>query len=353
MQKIKIGNRVIGEGERVFIIAEAGVNHNGSMERAKELIVKAAQAGADAIKFQTYTADELVVKGTPKFWDDGSEKGKKDQYETYQETGGFPLENYPELIKYCEGNNIEFLSTPFSYEAADYLNSIGMKAFKVASSDMSTLPYLNHIAHFGKPILLSTGASTIEEIREAVNTIEKTGNKQIVILHCTLCYPTAPKDANFNLIQTIKKEFPEYLVGVSDHTLGILSSMVVAVMGASIIEKHFTADKTIPYPIDHRLAVDPADLKNLVGGLKFIDALKGSAEKRIFDCEKETREYDKRSIVSKIDIPAGAKITAEMITYKRPGTGIWPKNKDRIIGSIAKRTIKADTIFQWDDILQN
>lgn len=346
MKNITIGNKTIGDG--VYVIAEFGVNHNGSLERAKEGITKAARAGADAIKFQTYTADELVVKGTPKFWDWEGDKDKETQYDAYKAIGGFPYEWYPELIKCCEENNIEFLSTPFSFEAADFLHSIGMKAFKVASSDLSTLPYLEHIAKYGKPILLSTGSSTIEEIEEAVNAIKKAGNDDIVILHCTLCYPTKPEDANLNLIKSLKERFPEYPIGISDHTLGSLSSIIAAAMGAQVIEKHYTVDKTLPDSADHWLSVDPKELAEIVEGAKLVTVLAGSDQKRVFESEKETRIYDKRSIVSKTDIPKGTAIKEEMITYKRPGTGIWPAYKDKVLGMVAKEDIKNDTTLQWE-----
>jgi sialic acid synthase SpsE len=342
-QMIKIGDKVLGE--KPYIIAEFGVNHNGSFERAKEAIVAAAQAGADAIKFQTYTADELVVKGTPKFWkSEGGDIGN-DQYEAYKALGGTPYEWYPELMKICEDNGIEFLSTPFSIKAADYLNSIGMKAFKVASSDLSTLPYLEHIAKFGKPILLSTGASTMEEIHEAVETIENAGNTQIVVLHCTLCYPTKPEDANFNMIRTLSKEFPFYAVGISDHTLGVESSIVAAAYGAQVIEKHFTVDKTLPDSADHWLSVDPSELKEIVDRSSVYG---GYSEKFVLDCENETRIYDKRSLVSACDIIKGTVITKDMITYKRPGTGIWPKFLPIVVGKKALIDIKEDTTLTWD-----
>ncbi len=344
---MKIGNKGLGNG--VYVIAEAGVNHNGSLERAKELIKAASQAGADAIKFQTYTADELVCKGTPKFWkSEGGDVGN-DQYEAYAKLGGFPYELYPELIKYCDENNIEFLSTPFSFEAADKLNEMGVRAFKIASSDMSHLPFLKHIAEFNKPILLSTGASTMEEVREAVKTIESTGNTQIVILHCTLKYPTEPADANFNVMRTLQKEFI-YPVGLSDHTLGVFPSVVAMSLGALVIEKHFTLDKTLPDSADHWLSLDPAELKELCCFAKDIDLLRGSYKKEVLPCEKETRIYDKRSIVSKVTIPKGTEITEEMITYKRPGSGIWPKYYKQVIGSIAKEHISEDRPITWEDI---
>lgn len=352
VSQMKIGNKEIG-GTRTYIIAEFGVNHNGSLERAKEAIEKAAKAGADAIKFQTYTADELVVKGTPKFWNAESKVDEGlDQYEAYKALEGFKYEWYPELMQYCERHKIEFLSTPFSFEAADYLNSIGMKAFKVASSDMSHLPYLRHIAKYKKPIILSTGASDIGEVKEAVRTIEEAGNENIIILHCTLKYPTPPEDANFNIIQTLKKEFAWYPIGLSDHTMGSFSSVVAVAMGAQVIEKHYTVDKTLGKSADHWLSVDPIELAEIVDGARKVEILKGRRDKCVYLAEKDTRRLDKRSIVSKVDIKPGTKITEDMITYKRPGTGIWPKHLDRLLTKTAKVFIKADTTLQWEHFHQ-
>ena len=345
---MQIGNKHIGKG-RTYVIAEFGVNHNGSLERAKEGIIKAAMAGADAIKFQTYTANELVVKGTPKFWDAESKVDEGlDQHQAYQALEGFKYEWYPELIDCCEKNGIEFLSTPFSFEAADYLNSIGMKAFKVASSDMSTLPYLKHIARYQKPIILSTGASSLDEIKEAVRAIEEEGNEQIILLHCTLCYPTKDEDANYNLIRTLKKEFKFYPVGVSDHTMGSFTSTIAVAMGAEVVEKHYTVDKTLGMSADHWLSVDPTELGEIVAGARRIEVLRGSSLKCVFNAESETRKYDKRSIVSKRNIKSGEQITEDMLTYKRPGTGIWPKHLARVLKKTAKVNIPADTTLDWE-----
>lgn len=355
MKNIKIGNKRLDEG--TFVVAEFGVNHNGSLERAKEGIIAAAKAGADAIKFQTYTADELVCKGTPKFWN-FEDDNDKDQYQAYEGLGGEPREWYPELMKTCEENNIEFLTTVFSEETADYFNELGMKAFKIASSDMSTLPLLDHIARFHKPILLSTGASTLAEIKEAVKTIECAGNFQIVILHCTLAYPTMykdknqhPEDANLNLINTLQDEFPQYLVGISDHTMGNFSSVIAAAMGASVVEKHFTVDKTLGKSADHWFSVDPNELFSMTEFIKNVNILKGSKEKQVFPCEAETRKNDKRSLVAKTDITAGTVIKREMLTYKRPGTGIWPNKINKVIGMKTLEEIPADSIITWDMVI--
>lgn len=324
-----------------LVIAEAGVNYRGGgsineqLDRAIELIAQAKKAGADAIKFQTYTADELVVKGTPKFWDWEGDKKWETQYDAYKALGGLDYPFYKHLFYYAEKVGIECFSTPFSIEAADKLNDMGMKSFKIASSDMSTIPLIKHIARFQKPILLSTGASTLEEIHEAVKAIEEEDNTKIIILHCTLCYPTKPEDANFNLIKTLKDTFPDYVVGLSDHTLGVDPSILAVSLGAMVIEKHFTTDKTLPDSADHWLSVDPIELSKITEAFKGwpdvefqftydIEPYMGSKEKKVFDCEKETRIWDKRSIVSKVDIPKDTVITEDMLTFKRPGTGIWP-----------------------------
>ena len=348
---MKLGDKHIGKG-RTYVIAEAGVNHNGSFERAKELVRKAAEAGADAIKFQTYTADELVVKGTPKFWDWDGDKKYESQYDAYKALEGFKREWYKDLIGYCKLHNIEFLSTPFSIESADFLNSLGVSAFKIASSDMSTLPFLKHIARFQKPIILSTGASDLSEVKEAVKTIEDEGNENIVILHCTLSYPTKDEDANLEIIRTLKKQFPFYPIGLSDHTLGVFPSLVAIAMGASVLEKHYTIDKTLGESADHWLSVDPQELKEIVDGARRIEKLKGSGIKAVHDAERETRKYDKRSLVTKIPIREGQVITEEMVTYKRPGTGIWPKHLKRVVGRKVRMALPADTILVWEHFHQ-
>lgn len=357
MTEIKIGNKTIGGNNPCYVIAEFGVNHNGSLERAKEAVIKAAKAGADAIKFQTYTADELVVKGTPKFWKFEDDKDK-DQHEAYKGIGGFPLENYIEIKKLCDENNIEFLSTPFSIEGANFLNSIGMKAFKIASSDLSYHQFLQHIAKFNKPMLLSTGAATLGEIEEAVRVIQEAGNNKIIILHCTLCYPTMYpdrnvhyEDANLNLLKTLKQSFPDCEVGISDHTQTAFSSIIAYALGASVVEKHYTVDKTLGFSADHWFSVDPKELKEIVDGCKNIDILKGSSVKKVFECEKDTRKLDKRSLVSKVQIKKGQLITKEMLTCKRPGTGIPPKFMDIIAGKVAQRDINEDSVLQWEDVM--
>jgi sialic acid synthase SpsE len=332
---------------KTLIVAEAGVNHLGSLERAKELIVKAAESGVDCVKFQTYRASSLVTKKAPKFWNWEGDQQRKTQWEAYDALDKFDWSYYPELIKTCEEHGVEFLSTPFDFEAVDYLDSIGMKAFKVASSDLTYLPFLTHIAKKKKPILLSTGAATLGEIEEAVETIKKAKNKKIILLHCTLKYPTADEDANLNLIRTLRQTFPNLEVGLSDHTFGVLTPPLAVMMGARVIEKHYTVDKGLPDSADHWLSVDPPELKQLVENVRRAEKILGSSVKRVFDCEKETYKYDKRSIVANVDIERGERFTKENLTCKRPGTGIPPKFLSVLYGKVARRGIKADTTLKW------
>lgn len=352
---IKIGNKEVGNG-KTYIVAEFGVNHNGSLKRAVEGIKEAARAGADAIKFQTYTADELVCKNTPKFWE-FEDDDDKDQHDAYEGLGGEPREWYPKLMKVCEEEGIEFLTTCFSEETADYFNELGMKAFKIASSDMSTLPYLRHIARFQKPIILSTGASTMTEIREAVKTILNEGNDQIIVLHCMLAYPTMYgdrdvhyEDGNFNVINRLIVEFPELEVGISDHTQTAFSSIIAAAMGADLIEKHYTTDKTLGKSADHWFSVDPKELKEIVDGCRNMELLSGSWERPVFECEAESRKYDKRSLVLKRPVTKGSTIEEDNITWKRPGTGIWPNELTKVIGAKAEQNIKENTPITWEMI---
>jgi len=348
MAKIFIGKRAVGDGEPTYVIAEAGVNHNGSLARAKELIRKAAEAGADAIKFQTYKADKLVTKTAPRFWDwKGEEKKKGTQHDSYSIIDKFPLKHYPELISTCRKHGIEFLSTPFDEESADALVKFGMKAIKVSSSDVTNLPFLTHLAKHKLPILLSVGASTLGEIEEAIHTIESEGNNKILIMQCTLVYPTPYEHANLRVIPTLATIFSEYPIGLSDHTLGTMVPPAAVAIGACLVEKHYTVDKTLTKSADHWLSVDPNELREMVNAIRNVEAALGSPRKHVLPSEQHTYKYDKRSLVSSRDIKKGTKITKEMVTHKRPGTGIRPKYRDIVIGRRAAVDIPADTTITW------
>ena len=349
--RIKIGTKYIGLYEPTYIVAEAGVNHNNSLNRAKELIRKAAKAGADAIKFQTYKAGKLVTKTAPRFWEWKGEK-KKDgtQHDSYatMDVDQFPLKHYPELIKTCRKHNIEFLSTPFDEDSADALVKLGMKAIKVSSSDVTNLPFLSYLAKFKLPILLSVGASTVGEIEDAVHTVERAGNKKIVIMQCTLVYPTPYEHTNLRVIPTLATLFPEYPIGLSDHTLGVHVPPAAVALGARIVEKHYTVDKSLPNSPDHHLSVDPAELTEMIRAIRNVESALGDPRKHVLPAEHRTYLYDKRSIVSARAIKKGTKITKAMLTHKRPGTGIRPKYLDVVIGRRAAKDIPEDTTITWD-----
>ena len=346
---IKIGNVKIG-GDGIVVIAEAGVNHLGKMEYAEELIRTAARAGADIIKFQTYKADKLSTKNAPRFWSwKGESKADGSQHDSYSQLDSFEKEQYAELIKLCHKYGIEFLSTPFDYESVDMLVDLGMRAFKIASCDLTNIPFLKYIAKKNLPMLISTGAADINEIMKATQAIESEGNDQICIMHCTLCYPTEVKDSNLSALLDIKKHFPNYLLGLSDHTLGTLVPSASVLYDSMVIEKHYTFDKTLPFSADHWLSLDEKELAEMVLQIKELWLAKGHGKKNRLECELPAFKYARRSVVAVVDIAKGEIITSDMISEKRPGTGLPPEFRDRIIGSICKTSITKDHLFELED----
>jgi N-acetylneuraminate synthase/N,N'-diacetyllegionaminate synthase len=346
MKKIKIGNRFVGEGEPCFIVAEAGANHNGKIDLAKELVKKAAESGADAIKFQTYVAGKLATKTAPKYWMDN--RPQETQYEVFSKLDKLTEEEWRELAEFCSEKNIIFLSTPFDVKSADLLDELGVPAFKVASADITCLPLIKHIAKKRKPLILSTGMATIEEIRDAIRVIKSVGNDQIILLHCTLSYPTAFRDANLRMMCSMQETFPDIPIGLSDHTMGTVVPIAAVAMGAKLIEKHYTIDKSLPDSPDHRLSVDPKELREMIEQIRATEEALGSPVKGPIDSEKEALKFARRSIVANVKIPKGTVITREMITFKRPGTGISPKFFEQVIGKKAKRTIEEDEVIKAD-----
>jgi len=356
---LKIGNFIITEKSKPFIIAEVGVNYYDIAKKEKidlidaaELMIKkAAIAGADAVKFQTYKAGKLASKNSPAYWDTTKEKTKS-QYELFKKFDKFGKSEFKTLAEVCKKNKISFLSTPFDFESADYLNSL-MPLYKISSSDITNIPFISHIAKKKKPIFLSTGASTIKEIKKAVKTIVDQKNNKIVLMHCILSYPTKYEDANLAMIKNLKKHFPNYLLGYSDHTVpdeNMLVLLTSYLLGARIIEKHFTLDKKLPGN-DHYHAMDPNDLMKFNESINFIMKGLGSEEKKPVSAEKNSIKYARRSIVSAYDISKGSILTKDMITFKRPGTGISPDLYEKVIGKKAKRDIKDDEILSWDDLI--
>lgn len=356
-KEIKIGKKTISEASPPFIIAEAGVNYYdiakkekiSVMAGAKLMIKEAAKAGADAIKFQTYKTATLASKFSAAYWDTTKEKTAS-QYELFKRYDKFSQKDYKELANSSKQQGIIFLSTPFDEEAVDFLDSL-VPAFKVASADINNFPLLKRIAQKKKPIFLSTGASTIQEINDALGLIKKEGNNQVVILHCILNYPTQYENANLKMICGFKKNYPDYIIGYSDHTLPDDNMAVLAashLLGARVIEKHFTLDKSLPGN-DHYHAMDCNDLKKLKQNFSFLEKILGDEEKKPLASEGLSRKYARRSIVAGKRIPKGKIITVDDLMIKRPGTGIEPRDFNKVIGSKSKRDIQEDEILQFSD----
>ncbi|API89862.1 acetylneuraminic acid synthetase [Marinilactibacillus sp. 15R] len=338
-----------------YVIGEIGVNYYDiakkenitPMEAAKLMIDKAKESGMDAVKFQTYKAGTIASKFSPSYWDT-SEESTTSQYELFKKFDSFGYEEYKELSLYCNDLGIEFFSTAFDFESADYLNEM-MNIYKISSSDLTNLPFIEHQAKKGKPVLLSAGASTLDEIKTAIETIKNTGNNDIVLLHCVLEYPTPYEHANLEVIKLLKEEFPDLVVGYSDHTkpdefMDVVKTAVA--LGAPVIEKHYTLDKSLAGN-DHYHAMDPEDMKKLKKALEFQIKIRGNKELNL-DTQEAARKNARRSIVANQKIPAGTSITREMITFKRPGLGITPSELSSVIGKKAKDLIEEDTILVYD-----
>jgi len=331
-----------------YVIAEAGVNHEGNMELAKRLIHEAAQGGAHAIKFQTYKAETLTIRDSPSYWDTGKEK-TKNQFDLFKKYDKFWKKEYEQLKLECDKAGIEFLSTPFDIQSTEFLNEL-MPVYKISSSDITNFPFIKHVCKFGKPILLSTGASTVWEIQQAVELIEEFGNP-LSLLHCILNYPTLDENANLGMILDQKLKFPKAIPGYSDHTLpGAMEILKIAtLLGAVILEKHFTFDKLLPGN-DHYHAMDKDDLKYFFKDMGKIFMLLGEFKKRPLPSEESSIQNARRSLVIKKNMSAGEKLSFENLTWKRPGVGISPKHIDEVLGKKIILDISEDTILKWNMI---
>jgi len=341
---------------RPYLIAEMGVNFYDTakalgispMEAAKMYIDAAADAGIDCAKFQSYKAGTIVSKNSPAYWDTTKEPTKT-QYELFLKHDSFGEEEYKELCDYTHAKGMDYTSTPFDYASADYLEPM-VDFYKISSSDLSNLPFIKHIGAKGKPVVLSAGAAYLSEVDEAVRALKDIGCADITILHCVLSYPTAPENANLLIIETLKKDFPDIKVGFSDHVAPDDTMMTLAtayLLGAEVIEKHFTLDKTLPGN-DHYHAGDPEDFKKAIANFKWIDAVLGSPEKTVLDCELIPRREARRSLVLTRDMKAGEVIMKEDLMPKRPGTGISPVYTDIVVGRRVIRDLEEDTILTWD-----
>lgn len=328
-----------------YIIAEAGVNHEGSIVTARRLIDEAKEGGADAIKFQTYKADTLASRNSPAYWDISKEPILS-QHQLFSKHDKFWKKEMILLKAHCDLVGIEFMSTPFDIESANFLNDL-MNVYKISSSDITNKPFIEYICQFDKPIILSTGASHLWEIQEAVSWIESMGNK-LALLHCVLNYPTSDKNANLGMILGLKHAFPDKLVGYSDHTLpnDMKVCEIATLLGARIIEKHFTHDKSLKGN-DHYHAMDKEDLKNFRKNLEQVFNVIGAFTVTSLLDEEPARHNARRSLVAGRNIPKGKIIDKSDLTFKRPAHGISPRNIDEIIGQTAQINIIEDEILQW------
>lgn len=350
LEKITIGRTTINKTEfdLPYLIAEAGVNHEGDMDVAKQMVEEVAKAGGNAIKFQAYKADTLASKCSPSYWDI-SKEATRSQYELFKKYDNFGKAEFEEIADYANTYKIDFLATPFDKDSADFLEDL-VATYKLASADITNKPLLEYVAEKGKPIILSTGASTIFEIWRAIEWIEEKSNNQIVLLHCILNYPTKYENSNLGMIIDMKKLFP-YIIGYSDHTMPQYANKILItawLLGSQVIEKHYTWDKNLEGN-DHYHSIDFNDLSSLINEFKFTKNIIGSIKKRYLPEEADSRKFARRSLVAQQSITKGMTISENMLIPKRPGIGIPPYMVDMIIGRIAKRDIYKDEILSLDD----
>lgn len=344
--------------KKPYVIAEMGVNffdtakelNISPLEAAKIYIDKASDAGIDCAKFQSYKAETIVSKNSPAYWDI-SKESTKTQYELFKKYDMFGEKEYRELCEYTHSKGMDFTSTPFDYESADFLYDM-VDFYKISSSDISNLPFVEYIGKKGKPVYISTGASYLSEVDVAVRILKDAGCKDIVLMHCVLSYPTIPENANLKLINTLKKDFPDVRIGYSDHVAPDDNMMTLAaafMYGAEVIEKHFTLDKTLPGN-DHYHAGTPQDFKKAINNFEWIIKTEGETQKTVLECECISRREARRSLVLTRDMKKGEIIKQEDFMAKRPGTGISPQYADIVIGRKVNMNLNEDTILTWDMI---
>lgn len=331
--------------KHVLIIAEAGVNHNGSMELAKRMIDAAADAGVDYVKFQTFKAANLVTKEAKQAEYQQRNAQDDSQYAMLKKLE-LSQEQHYELIDYCKQRGVRFLSTAFDFESVDFLHSLNLGVWKIPSGEITNYPYLKKIAQYGEPVILSTGMSTNEDIDAAIKALCDNGLKrdQITLLHCNTEYPTPMKDVNLRAMETMRERF-NVTVGYSDHTPGIEVPIAVVALGAEVIEKHFTLDKSLPGP-DHKASLEPQELKAMVSAIRNIEQALGDGEKHVSESERKNMPIARKSIVAARDIKQGELLTEDNLTTKRPGSGISPMRWEEVIGTKAIRDFKTDELIE-------
>jgi N-acetylneuraminate synthase/N,N'-diacetyllegionaminate synthase len=341
---INIGGRAVGAGAPVFVIAEAGVNHNGDPALAHQLIEVAAAAGADAVKFQTFRSEALVSRHAPKApYQVETTGGAESQLEMLRRLE-LSRETFVALAEACRRRGVLFLSSPFDTASADDLEALGVVAFKTGSGELTNLPLLDHLAAKGRPIIVSTGMATMDEVETAVTTVRRRGTP-LALLHCVSAYPAPPEETNLRAMDSLRERFA-CPVGFSDHTPGITVAVAAIARGASILEKHFTVDRSLPGP-DHRASLDPRELTALVAAVRQVEAALGDGQKRPTPAELPTRTVARKSLVAARALRRGEALTAAAVTVKRPGTGIPPGDLPQALGRRLRRDLDVDEVIEW------
>lgn len=347
-KKVRLSSACVGDGEPVYIIAEAGMNHNGSLTLAKQLIDAAVDTGCNAVKFQTFLSNSRVSTKVKTVNYAETVIGLEETLAQMFHRLAMPFDEQKCLFEYAKEKEIEIFSTPFDKPSVDFLESMNVKFYKIASMDITNLPLIDYVAKTGKPIILSTGMSNLAQIEEAVNAVRQTGNANLILLHCNSSYPASPSEMNLNAIKTLKQCF-NVPVGLSDHTFGLFVSHTALAIGANILERHFTLDRSLEGP-DHILSSEPKEFAELVSIAKKIPQILGDGVKRIQANEFATLNSQRKSLYAAVDIESGVVITEDMLAIKGPGGGLLPKYKDMVIGRIAREFIEADYPITWDSI---
>lgn len=330
--------------EKVYIIAEAGDNHNGDFNTALKLVDVAKRAGADCVKFQTFVTEEIISKYAEMAEYQKKNTGKEESQFEMVKRLELSFDEFREIKEYCDRVGIQFLSTPFDLKSVDFLNELGVPFFKIPSGEITNYPYLIKIAHTGKPVVMSTGMCEPDEILAAINVLEKNGSGEITLLHCNTEYPTPLKDVNLYAMRTMKKMFGKK-VGYSDHTKGIEVPVAAVALGACVIEKHFTLDKNMPGP-DHKASLEPDELGRMVKNIRNIEIALGDGVKRVSESERKNIAIARKSIVARRNIQEGEILTEENLAVKRPGTGINPMQWMEVLGTRAVRDFKEDELIE-------
>ncbi len=350
-RQVNIGDKTIGGKAPCYIIAEAGVNHNGSLEMALDLVRAAKEAGVDCVKFQTFKAEAVVTAAAPKANYQLEVTDRAESQLAMLKKLELPLHHYNEIIALCKKLDIQFLSTPYNYADADFLNELGVDAFKIASGQLVEWDFLQYVAGFGKPMIISSGMATLGEVYEGVAAIRQTGNEQIALLQCTTNYPSSLEDANILAMKSMRHSL-DILIGYSDHVPSNYACYSAVALGAKVIEKHFTLDKNLPGP-DHSSSLNPEEFAELVTGIRNIEKTLGDPVKRPTAAEIANTKGMRRSIVVVEDLAAGTVLKKEHLAFKRPATGIAPKRLEEVIGKklvadIGKDTILSEGHIQWE-----